>query len=277
MTDIEIKVKSEPRLLYHYTSYQSVFNIINSKKLWTTQIQYLNDETEFKYAGRIARKILNSKLSLELSDDDNFFYSQLLEKASFDHGANTFIFSLSEESDLLSQWRGYCKESGIAMGFNYIKLEKLSQNQKYVLLPCIYNISEQKKIINSTIEDCKKIHIENKNNENYPESFWGVFNARFSFIAKFIKHSTFQEEKEWRLVGGPFNTYDDKYKMRPIKNMLLPYYEFDLSEDNDLGLEEFIIGPNKDILLSIRSFIAFTRKINKKWRVRRTGTSYKSE
>ena len=277
ITDSAIKIKFRPSKLYHYTSFESAFNIINSKKLWTTQIQYLNDETEFKYAGGIAHSILSSKLKLEINEDDKFVYNKLLENTTFDHGANTFIFSLSEEPDLLSQWRGYCKNSGVAMGFNYDKLEQITKEQKFELLPCIYEIEEQRKVIENTINEIRNLYIKNKSDNNSHQFFWQVFNARFSLIAKCIKHPSFKEEKEWRLIGGPFTSYDEKYKLRPIQNMLLPYYEFELSKADDLALSEFIIGPNKDLYLSQHSFGTFTRKINKKWDVQITKTPFKSE
>jgi len=276
VTDTPIKKPLKPTL-YHYTSFQSAFNIINSKKLWTTQIQYLNDETEFKFAGGIAKSILDSKLKLDLNDDEKFVYNELINNTTFDHGANTFIFSLSEEPDLLSQWRGYCKNTGVAIGFNYEKLLNISKNQNFDLLPCIYDIDEQRKIIEDVIEEIKNLYIQNKSDEKSHQFFWQVFNARFSLIAKCIKHPSFKEEKEWRLIGGPFSSYDEKYKLRPIKNMLLPYYEFELSDIDDLALDEFIIGPNKDIYLSEHSFGTFTRKINKNWGVRMTNTPFKTE
>ncbi|PZW39680.1 Protein of unknown function (DUF2971) [Mesonia algae] len=265
-----IEINEIPEKLYHYTSYDSVFNIINSKKLWITQINFLNDESEFKYAGDIGRRYLIKLLKSSLGNDEKYVYEKLLENTVFDHSNNCFVFSLSEEKDLLSQWRGYCKDSGVSMGFNYTELLNISNEQQFKIYPCIYSLEDQEKAIKRIIDDITQLYKKNKFDIHNHNFFWQVFNSMFSILAKCIKHPSFKEEKEWRLIGGPFKISDQKCNYRPTKNMLIPYYEFDLSSSETLGLDEFVIGPNKHLHRARESFSLFGHRNKYRWNVKTT-------
>lgn len=37
------------KILYHYTSVEGIFGILNNNKIWATNMFFLNDISEFKY------------------------------------------------------------------------------------------------------------------------------------------------------------------------------------------------------------------------------------
>ncbi|GAF99954.1 unnamed protein product, partial [marine sediment metagenome] len=41
------------KIVYHYTSLEGLIGIINSQRIWATDILYLNDASEFKYSKNI--------------------------------------------------------------------------------------------------------------------------------------------------------------------------------------------------------------------------------
>ena len=50
--------KAPPLTLYHYTDQAGLLGIMESRRLWATKVQYLNDFMEFGLAVDIAKKKL---------------------------------------------------------------------------------------------------------------------------------------------------------------------------------------------------------------------------
>src|SRR2546423_15568945 len=53
---------SIPRELYHYTDAGGLLGILTSKSFWATDINFLNDATELKYASDLIHKLLDTKI-----------------------------------------------------------------------------------------------------------------------------------------------------------------------------------------------------------------------
>lgn len=47
-----------PELLYHYRDSHGLLGIINTRTLWATQFQYLNDSAEFIYANELMKEAI---------------------------------------------------------------------------------------------------------------------------------------------------------------------------------------------------------------------------
>ncbi|WP_434036872.1 DUF2971 domain-containing protein [Formosa sp. 4Alg 33] len=266
-------------ILYHYTSFQSALNIIESEKLWTTHIKYLNDLKEFQHAVDLTRNILTLKLRNNKNELEVFIYKLLLDWIKNKNGANTFIFSLTEKSDLLSQWRGYCTKGGVSIGFNYSKLKAKSKSQGFRLVKCVYDIEKQEEFIEKIINEIKDKYT--KNHTSYVGSkineLSQQFYSSFLLMATRLKHPSFREEKEWRLIGGPFSNKLEKFKFRSALQMLIPFYEFDLFSDKNLMIEKIVIGPNKDQQLAGDSFRLYIHKKEKGWSLKNSEIPFKGE
>ena len=64
-----------------------------------------------------------------------------------------FVFSLSEEGNLLSQWRGYTPlGAGVSIGFNQDKLQRHAQQKGFSLIKCLYKKEEQDNILNPLLD-----------------------------------------------------------------------------------------------------------------------------
>jgi|WetSurMetagenome_2_1015567.scaffolds.fasta_scaffold1664213_1 hypothetical protein len=48
------------QLFYHYTSQRGLLGIMKEKKIWATNIRYLNDESEFDYGVNKVLEVLES-------------------------------------------------------------------------------------------------------------------------------------------------------------------------------------------------------------------------
>ena len=80
------------KLLYHYCSVETFFQIIKNQTLRLTNIQYMNDSEELHYG-----------MDLLGEAEDKY---KLIDKRSRDY-VNIYAMCFSEMGDLLSQWRGY--------------------------------------------------------------------------------------------------------------------------------------------------------------------------
>ena len=157
---------SENKILYHYTSFDALCKIIGDWSLvhwnaqdkrmtaWATDIRYLNDATEFKYGLDVAKAVYKSLNEENIASgiEESYSVKSFLEHAlSGELGSQTYIFSLSENGDLLSQWRAYCPHGGVSIGFSKRVLEGIAEQQRFKLIQCIYRIEDQKREIEQVL------------------------------------------------------------------------------------------------------------------------------
>lgn len=101
----------------HYTNQRGLLGIMGSESLWATNIKFLNDEYEFQHALDLIKDIIQkSNMKMGYPDYDVYekYVAELkkqLESLNSYKSESIFTLSFSEETDLLSQWRGYCPEN----------------------------------------------------------------------------------------------------------------------------------------------------------------------
>jgi hypothetical protein len=89
-----------PPTLYHYTTAQGLLGIMESNKLWATNVRFLNDPSEIDYAICIIRESLGSApLPANFRDQVNY----RLDESEAE--ARVYVCCFCVEGDLLSQWR----------------------------------------------------------------------------------------------------------------------------------------------------------------------------
>jgi hypothetical protein len=259
--------------------------VVESKSLWASGIQYLNDTTEYKHAASIVRDHLTRHHENE-SDPRNNIYRLLLRGDSIYPDATVFVGSLSEAKDRLSQWRGYCSTGGgFSIGFDPEVLERQAKKQDFYLLKCEYDPVKQRAICEELISaGClaaeEAVRQTPSTNEQSNEStqtagLWAGFVEPFMRIAPALKNPSFEEEREWRLVRGPFDVPDPQVRFRPGKYAVIPYREFALADvDSPLDVEEIIIGPNPDPTQARKSveYLVETREVRCKRILEYSGT-----
>lgn len=162
--------------LFHYTDAGGIIGMVQHKSLWLTNIHYLNDSEEYYYAFDLVKRILDEE------------YSGLVSMADLprDRTSTVFSFSLSEESDLLSQWRGYCPNGGFSISFDRLEFNKVIQQEGLRVAKCIYNETEQREyIIKNVIGFAPSEYQAAKDHEK--ETFVRIPHEMFSLSKKIIK------------------------------------------------------------------------------------------
>jgi hypothetical protein len=177
--------------IFHYTSQKGFLGIMQSKSLWLSGIQHLNDSTEFAYAVDLARDKLNRKLPTEAGPLKSY-YEKVLECLDQTAGMAPFVVSFSENGDLLSQWRAYTPNGiGFSIGFEYEYLKDLAIKQGFRIAPCIYDQPEQDAILAEIINVGEAIIKDGLDGDPLM-----TFLVGFYTFAPALKHPSFREERE---------------------------------------------------------------------------------
>lgn len=299
-----------PDRLWHYTSFNGLYGIVETKKIWATDVRFLNDKQEFLHARTIAEKVVEE---IEVEHKDGLPVKEILHNfisGTFDYGAlspeklQVFTASFSASEDQLSQWRGYSRGSGgVSIGFDLRGLRSPQLLKKLGgFARCVYSeenkLSLMRHLLRGYVSEILSLHSQSTDEgefadllarlrKAYPD--WPEEKARGELLTTYdewmesqvrrakaeltlpllrlsalLKHSSFSEEDEWRLVV-PVPTRATPAigvrKFRPAAAAVVPYLEFPFSNENgdQVKIVDLVMGPESEPLAgpdSARSFLA---------------------
>jgi hypothetical protein len=299
MIDISIfSPEDPPNTLFKYISQVGLLGIFNSNVIWATDIFYMNDAAEYNHAVHLIQKQVSERLdsipkglvsafpTKEIRHDrkamERIFLTIVQRTIGNLSNFHIFVCSFTEESDLLSQWRGYCpKGSGFSIGFKSSMLINTFEKMKYKLVKCIYDTKKQTKIIDDLLQkSIDKIPEEEVDDSVLFDILTPIsnelFNAFFQ-IAPMFKDPSFFEEKEWRFVSRAIEFGSRNVKYRQGVSMIIPYYEIKiLTDDNIIPVETIVIGPTQNPELSKESIRGLLKtKGNEKVSILSSKTPYR--
>ena len=233
--------------LYHYTTAQGLEGIITTRSVWASDYRFLNDATEFRYGLNIFEQTLASPRSQNISPEAMDLITRFLAgKSEF----SVFIAAFSQQPDLLSQWRGYNNGRGYAIGINADWLTQNAEAQNFSLVPVVYTISDQQRVLNDKLGLLNSLLAERARKESTFDTvteWW----RHMLFVIAALKNEHFAEEDEYRLVKVA-NGWPKGVRTRPTPRGLVPYISFKLDEKiidhpsfhrNNLGFERIIVEP----------------------------------
>ena len=258
-------------VLYHYTSHDTLYNIVESGTLRASHVYYMNDSNEIKYAiGNFISVVQNREKSSE-SEEESMFLQQfpnwLQNMKNNPH--YIFSFSLSEKGNLLSQWRAYTPHgTGVSIGFNKSDIENYVLNNDMRLVQCIYSPDKQNQLLSSVLDH---VLVQFKNDKSNIDISKGPVGQEFHmYLNQFsgyllgefikIKDPAFHEECEWRLISKFYESYvDQNIKFRSGKTTLVPYVNFDIGNIRSDGnlFEQVYIGPSPNFGLAFSAISAY--------------------
>ncbi|MDX2027640.1 MAG: DUF2971 domain-containing protein [Alphaproteobacteria bacterium] len=299
-----MKLTSEVyKKLYHYTTLQGAYEILKAKSLWATHYKFLNDYSEItlfrnKFIEFLHPHVLEEieKLAKNSSDIGKFIkekggasvitqhetaaivdskYSALGDEiyiTSFcgEHKDDPYI----NENGLLSQWRGYGKDGGIALVFKTQELENMFQmeGEKFdysagVFADLIYSDDEQKfkselsGALSNIAGYARELLTSMALGKEEPPDATKAYPSFVECISRY-KHRGFKEENEVRIVVLPV-VHNEKYlelvkenggnlklekerQFRDKSGEKIPYIELFGWPDHSLPIERIIVGPHKE-------------------------------
>jgi hypothetical protein len=261
--------------LYHYTGIGGLLGIAKSETLWASNVYYLNDGEEIIYAQKMLRDLIDEQKSQAHGYKAKYlqqFHEWLgLLSPGF---SNLFVFSLSEEQNLLSQWRSYTPHGkGVSIGFSPSVLKKITEENCLKIAKCRYEHREQLEVIKTLLEKMlftfgqKLTNMDQTKSPKDREyhSFLEQFRGDILRVFAIIKNPAFKEEKEWRLISPYFPKYTiPEIKYREGASMLVPYIELKLKKWHDMPhhthavfFESVCLGPSQHADLSVSALSQF--------------------
>ena len=289
--------KRPPEHLYQYTSIDGVEGIVGKRSLWASQIHFLNDTQEFRYSVDILKRVLSerrkeypitrlraigtSPLPSEPEKLLASFYNRLESIVLDDLFENIpiFIFSLSKRGDLLSQWRGYCPPGGgYSIGFRSELLIQFLKTRELYIEPCVYNEQEQESKVKQAVTEAGEVF--SKNPTDHQEQFEKAakeglihFFMDFYRIASILKHPSFEEECEWRIISKPI---PNKHLLFRVKKLILiPYFPISFEGIEPFPIDEIIVGPVQEQRLAEFSLKQFVLQTNLKISIKTSTIPYR--
>jgi len=217
---------------------------------------------------------------------------------------DAFVASFSEQGDLLSQWRAYSGETGgfsisfprpylKSVGVHFLENRKDSFfDDQDPLVPCRYCDKPEEESLKREIEQIVDSYAADAGQANLhviPE-MKERFNKRGAVAKKHFfplgkrraltKDQSFREEAEWRLVFQleRAGTSNSEPEFRPGRSMLIPYFQIELTWENQaLEIPEIIVGPCPHPLEAKRSVERLMRKEGvRKFEVRNSKIPYRN-
>lgn len=245
-----LSARRRPRILYHYTSGSGLIGILGSRSIWATDVRFLNDSSEYSFALGLARDEIEGNLAKARNKFDLALYTVLAERLKTDTAAEVCVTSFTENADQLSQWRAYCPPNGgYAIGFAGKSLvQSKESNPDRFLVRCVYDALTQGSLIRGLVQDVAAFAEENAHGVEthdrvFRESF-KLFGRLITLIAPVLKHHSFTEEQEWRLVLLPSSFENDPLEFRQGRSMLVPYHKYPFPNETGLApVEELVVGP----------------------------------
>ena len=219
-------INKDAKTIYHYTSIETMENILKTSSLRFTNINDLNDECEFTFLFTILHDRISFyrlKYDKEFCDnlldvclkycDENCYY--VGERVKKDIERDYYISSFSHADDNLPLWTLYTKEKNF-IGCNFGVDRQSFKTIEYTNGPVwmgnvIYSEKEQIRILDELIASWYNYY-EKVKFDNY---FKGDIHDALYQYALFFKHPAFEHEKEFRFIYHPannneFNIFNEK-------------------------------------------------------------------
>ena len=299
-------------LVYHYCNVDAFINIIRKSTLWLSDIKKSNDPREGQqFIGEVFDYWKNLCLYKQYPSWIMDYIQEYDCEMRMYNDFNVYALCLSQEGDLLSQWRGYTQNAaGISIGINesYFKKWNYAFENRIVAEYCKvkYGGDEKraKQIFETLFALAKEVDFEAA-----PEDRERISIPFYQYLEKLAiqgfarKSAGYSEEEETRILYRDYYHYDEESgyqymdfsSIESVNNYISDlkikgpeynvwksgykkYYELDFSMIRDRFIREIIIGPEcelkeKDIIeLLAREGYPIVGK--KKVTIKRSSISY---
>ncbi len=264
-------------ILYHYCSTSTFENIVKNKSIWLSSLLASNDTQEGRWLSQVfmnlcAKRGVAPHIIAQLKT-----YLDWLEG-----GMDCLGFCLSENGDMLSQWRGYADDAtGLSIGFkrnvfDAITAQGQGQGWPSRLCQVAYTPEDQEAILGPRLQ--KVLQLVNsdfvmptlltfdRNRFTTFEEAQRASQAAAQLVGSEItswfdmlyrtKNPAFSEEREWRFIREHNRGYDG-LEFRARGSQLVPYVNTPFSDALwPEAIEHVFVGPrNPTPLAVIQAFL----------------------
>lgn len=288
-----------PKTVYHYTTPEGVYSILEKKKLWFTDCQYLNDMSEFVYIREPFIEAYN-KICVERGDSTdnaesfadymcmtspykNYDWDAVLKgramRREMPPGYRYYVFCTSYSPDSTNMWNYYVK-NGMYRGYNLgIDIDVIKNwfshhggnNIKLVHGSVNYNKKQQIEMLYKKAKELIEIYDQRKaqinGNTHLEDNAISDFQDDLSeFINEkklFFKHPAFKSEQEYRFILKIHSdSHTDNVEMKyrvGASGIITPYVEWNFDNLKPMLLKQITLSPMIEEELAKESFKRFLR------------------
>ena len=200
----------EMTLIYHYTTAEAFMNIVQEASLRFTDYRFLSDETEFNYGMTI---VYNCLRDLASNDGDAAHFERQMQRFILETNRNNpFVCCFSRKRDDLNQWRAYSiGVSRVALAFDQELCSSMLLGTSGSMGEIIYDQGAQLHICGSVAAECYLQYREfmsrydglsDRDGRQFNDQMLQLA-ASLAMTAARMKHSSFEEEQEFRIVCDP--------------------------------------------------------------------------
>lgn len=238
-------------IVYHYTNLDSLCGIVRDGAIWASDVRLINDRAELSYA-------LGHMRTLAASDKAGAVRDEILD-AVFDPGRVwQFAACFSRCRDQLSQWRAYGAKIGVSIGFSRRHLARAIEAHLGTIVDCRYLNPAEFSVVEEGVQDIvAALSAPGALDPNGRLTNTGLQKSlakRAVDIASSIKHKSFSEEQEVRLII-PIEKVSERVEFRSSTQSLIPFVKIDIDGrrvdverrerfTNHLGMMEVLVWPN---------------------------------
>lgn len=256
--------------LYHYCGTEAFVSLIRSRSIWLSSLSLANDTMEGRLVNAAVMR-LATRDELDAQARESLHESLAFMERFFDG----LGFCLSEDGDLLSQWRGYADDArGVSVGFSRAYLNSLAASRRgedrsgFAVYKVEYESDKHEALVEPTYRELRKLIdagafrrrgswslLDSRSAEEVAADDDKIEKAHKALMFKVLelfprlyelKASAFREEREWRLVSIFTDRTSDSCKFRASKGRVIPYREFELQELDVPPIAEVVIGPRHE-------------------------------
>lgn len=255
-----LESRQTPPIVYHYTDDMGLRGILESGRVWLTDIFSLNDPSELRHGLSRIVAILNEKAASGPPESQQFAELFRSLGQGLSRSAHYFVCSFSETGDDLGQWRAYADNGrGYALGFDAQALEQAfgkgaeTSISNRAAFPVTYgdvtldDIEGQ--IIGSMFALISGPHGRNLAGSAIREYIAELATALASnalHAALFFKHEAYSNEREYRFLEVHRADAPPAVKLRSRPYRLIRYRDFDWKTPAPAAPKKIVVGPASD-------------------------------
>lgn len=234
--EVMLKHAPEPLAhLYHYTTIEGLVGIASTKKFFLSDMLASTDQSEIYHGVEVLREVLTEPTGdpiaarfLEQFGDDKLWWG--IGKKVFVHA-----ICFCEKSDVLTQWRGYTPNGGVAIGFNFSGLMDRAIAGKFSLGRMLYHRDAQRDFMRHIFYRGRQ-HLEQlmrliatvplREHPQILDDLLVLVSQSLLHLVLLCKDPAFASEEEWRV--STMNVDDrpsDSLKFRWRGTAIIPYIE----------------------------------------------------
>lgn len=252
------KASRFPKSLSHYTSLDGFLSIIQNNTIRASNILFLNDKEEMQYGIDVAKEVVKE---IELRSPPPAIPGRTANPREI---PDVYACCFCEETDMLSQWRGYGSASqSVSIQFRLDDLRTLARSHDFDLESVVYGKKHAIDLLRINLaaaEPTAKLFraiLEDPGLDAYD-----VRRSRILSLAPRFKNDAFAEEREWRIIAKAHVVKQVEYRVRD--NVIMPYVNI-ANKTTGLPISRVTIGPGKDAALtrkSVEKFLSQTQFYN---------------